>query len=108
MLKGSRNKFSILNECNNPRGHSILLEKSKKLLFICSQNKNDNLKGFRGGLDTQYGQTGTESIYTHFRQNEIMFHVSTLLPFTVGDTQQLQRKRHIGNDIVAIVFQVSL
>ena len=24
----------------------------------------------------------------------------------VQDTQQLQRKRHIGNDIVAIVFQV--
>lgn len=36
-----------------------------------------------------------------------MFHVSTMLPFTVGDTQQLQRKRHIGNDIVAIIFQVS-
>ena len=34
-----------------------------------------------------------------------MFHVSTLLPYTMGDTQQLQRKRHIGNDIVAIVFQ---
>lgn len=31
--------------------------------------------------------------------------MSTLLPFTVGDAQQLQRKRHIGNDIVAIVFQ---
>ncbi len=34
-----------------------------------------------------------------------MFHVSTLLPYTVGDPQQLQRKRHVGNDIVAIVFQ---
>lgn len=34
-----------------------------------------------------------------------MFHVSTKLPFTEGDTQQLQRKRHIGNDIVALVFQ---
>lgn len=34
-----------------------------------------------------------------------MFHVSTLLPYTEGDPQQLQRKRHIGNDIVAIVFQ---
>jgi RAP1 GTPase activating protein 1 len=34
-----------------------------------------------------------------------MFHVSTLLPYTNGDPQQLQRKRHIGNDIVAIVFQ---
>lgn len=34
-----------------------------------------------------------------------MFHVSTMLPYTFGDSQQLQRKRHIGNDIVAIVFQ---
>lgn len=61
--------------------------------------------GYRGGLDTNYGQTGTESVYTRCRQKEIMFHVSTMLPFTVGDSQQLQRKRHIGNDIVAIVFQ---
>jgi len=38
---------------------------------------------------------------------EIMFHVSTLLPYSSGDNQQVQRKRHIGNDIVAIVFQVS-
>ncbi|TMS34511.1 hypothetical protein L596_002089 [Steinernema carpocapsae] len=64
-----------------------------------------NFSGFRGGLDIQHGQTGNESVYTQFKQKEIMFHVSTLLPFTVGDTQQLQRKRHIGNDIVAIVFQ---
>ncbi|KAM7310878.1 rap1 GTPase-activating protein 1 isoform X2 [Ixodes scapularis] len=61
--------------------------------------------GFRGGLDTQHGQTGQESFYTTFKGCEIMFHVSTLLPYTEGDVQQLQRKRHIGNDIVAIVFQ---
>lgn len=63
-------------------------------------------KGYRGGLDTQHGQTGVESVYCQFRQREIMFHISTMLPYTAGDTQQLQRKRHIGNDIVAIVFQV--
>lgn len=34
-----------------------------------------------------------------------MFHVSTLLPFTANNRQQLLRKRHIGNDIVTIVFQ---
>jgi signal-induced proliferation-associated 1 like protein 1 len=34
-----------------------------------------------------------------------MFHVSTLLPFTPNNRQQLLRKRHIGNDIVTIVFQ---
>uniref|UniRef100_A0A7M4ENV2 RAP1 GTPase activating protein 2 n=1 Tax=Crocodylus porosus TaxID=8502 RepID=A0A7M4ENV2_CROPO len=64
-----------------------------------------DFKGFRGGLDVTHGQTGAESVYTVFRDREIMFHVSTKLPFTEGDTQQLQRKRHIGNDIVAIIFQ---
>uniref|UniRef100_A0A8C4YPW1 RAP1 GTPase activating protein 2 n=1 Tax=Gopherus evgoodei TaxID=1825980 RepID=A0A8C4YPW1_9SAUR len=64
-----------------------------------------DFKGFRGGLDVMHGQTGTESVYTVFRDREIMFHVSTKLPFTEGDAQQLQRKRHIGNDIVAIIFQ---
>ncbi|XP_013855582.1 rap1 GTPase-activating protein 2 [Austrofundulus limnaeus] len=34
-----------------------------------------------------------------------MFHVVTKLPYTEGDAQQLQRKRHIGNDIVALVYQ---
>lgn len=34
-----------------------------------------------------------------------MFHVSTMLPFTPNNRQQLLRKRHIGNDIVTIVFQ---
>ncbi|KAM6946763.1 rap1 GTPase-activating protein 1 isoform 1-T1 [Lycodopsis pacificus] len=64
-----------------------------------------DFRGFRGGLDVTHGQTGTESIYTSFHSKEIMFHVSTKLPYTEGDSQQLQRKRHIGNDIVAIMFQ---
>uniref|UniRef100_A0AAY4DAM6 Rap-GAP domain-containing protein n=1 Tax=Denticeps clupeoides TaxID=299321 RepID=A0AAY4DAM6_9TELE len=64
-----------------------------------------DFKGFRGGLDVTHGQTGTESVYHNFHNKEIMFHVSTKLPYTEGDSQQLQRKRHIGNDIVAIVFQ---
>ena len=34
-----------------------------------------------------------------------MFHVSTMLPYVDGDRQQLQRKRHIGNDVVSLVFQ---
>ncbi len=64
-------------------------------------------KGYRGGLDTQFGQTGEETIYENFHGHEIIFHVSTLLPYTENDSQQLQRKRHIGNDIVAIIFQES-
>lgn len=62
-------------------------------------------KGYRGGLDIQNGHTGDEAIYEVFKEREVMFHISTMLPYTEGDSQQLQRKRHIGNDIVAIVFQ---
>ncbi|KAJ9597843.1 hypothetical protein L9F63_011338, partial [Diploptera punctata] len=64
-------------------------------------------KGYRGGLDTQFGHTGDEAVYELFKDREIIFHVSTLLPYRDSDPQQLQRKRHIGNDIVAIVFQES-
>uniref|UniRef100_H2UG19 RAP1 GTPase activating protein a n=1 Tax=Takifugu rubripes TaxID=31033 RepID=H2UG19_TAKRU len=75
------------------------------LEFLGEKIELHNFKGFRGGLDVTHGQTGTESVYCNFRNKEVMFHVSTKLPYTEGDTQQLQRKRHIGNDIVAIVFQ---
>ncbi|XP_048374963.1 rap1 GTPase-activating protein 1 isoform X3 [Sphaerodactylus townsendi] len=75
------------------------------LEFLGQKVKLQDFKGFRGGLDVTHGQTGTESVYCNFRSKEIMFHVSTKLPYTEGDAQQLQRKRHIGNDIVAIVFQ---
>lgn len=34
-----------------------------------------------------------------------MFHISTMLPHSLTDTQQLEKKRHIGNDIVLILFQ---
>uniref|UniRef100_A0AAY4ET14 Rap-GAP domain-containing protein n=1 Tax=Denticeps clupeoides TaxID=299321 RepID=A0AAY4ET14_9TELE len=77
-----------------------------EFLSILGENIDlQDFKGFRGGLDVSHGQTGSQSVYTTFRQREIMFHVSTKLPFTEGDIQQLQRKRHIGNDIVAVVFQ---
>ncbi|XP_048681381.2 rap1 GTPase-activating protein 1 isoform X6 [Caretta caretta] len=75
------------------------------LNFLGQKVQLQDFKGFRGGLDVTHGQTGTESVYCTFRSKEIMFHVSTKLPYTEGDAQQLQRKRHIGNDIVAIVFQ---
>ncbi|XP_074112686.1 uncharacterized protein LOC141536218 isoform X2 [Cotesia typhae] len=62
-------------------------------------------KGYRGGLDTRHGQTGDSAVYEVFRGREVLFHVASMLPYSPGDSQQLQRKRHIGNDIVAIIFQ---
>uniref|UniRef100_A0A8U7NUF0 Signal-induced proliferation-associated 1 n=1 Tax=Corvus moneduloides TaxID=1196302 RepID=A0A8U7NUF0_CORMO len=61
--------------------------------------------GYRAQLDTRTDSTGTHSLYTTYHGYEVMFHVSTMLPFTPRNSQQLLRKRHIGNDIVTIVFQ---
>ncbi|XP_074067638.1 GTPase-activating Rap/Ran-GAP domain-like protein 3 isoform X3 [Macrotis lagotis] len=61
--------------------------------------------GYRGGLDTKNDTTGLYSVYTVYQGHEIMFHVSTMLPYSKENKQQVERKRHIGNDIVTIVFQ---
>ena len=68
-----------------------------------------NLKNyfrFSGGLNLN-GADGEYSLYTTFNNREIMFHVSTLLPTSTDpdDRQQVDKKRHLGNDIVAVIFQ---
>ncbi|XP_072545836.1 signal-induced proliferation-associated 1-like protein 1 isoform X2 [Salminus brasiliensis] len=76
--------------------------------FLQLLGEKVRLKGFtkyRAQLDTKTDSTGTHSLYTAYKDYEIMFHVSTMLPYTPNNKQQLLRKRHIGNDIVTIVFQ---
>ena len=46
---------------------------------------------YRGGLDCKNGQTGKESVYTKYKGQEIMFHVSTLLPHDPTDRQQVSK-----------------
>lgn len=61
--------------------------------------------GFRAGLDVREDSTGPYSVHTTHRDTEIMFHVSTMLPYSAQNIQQVDRKRHIGNDIITIIFQ---
>jgi hypothetical protein len=56
-------------------------------------------------LDVVNNETGEVSVFVEHDYSEIMFHVSTLLPDSKKDNQHLERKRHIGNDKVAIIFQ---
>jgi len=51
--------------------------------------------GYNAGLDTERDMTGKSSVFTSFRDYSIMFHVSTHLPYTEGDEQQLARKRFL-------------
>jgi len=70
------------------------------------------LKGwdkYRGGLDTKNDTTGTHTVYRQLlsQKIEVVYHVSTLLPFFPSDPQQLERKRHLGNDVVMLIFNES-
>ena len=83
-------------------------------------------KEYRGGLDCKHDTTGEISLYTTFHLADgcfsessthshksmvelgVMFHVAPFLPHAPPDVegnQQLQKKRHLGNDIVIIVFK---
>lgn len=77
------------------------------LNFLGERIELKGWKGYRAGLDVSDGHTGQYSYYTKWQGYEVMFHVGPLLPATQNDRQQLERKRHIGNDIVVIIFQDS-
>merc|ERR1711916_23997 len=64
----------------------------------------DGWEKYRAGLDVRSQGTGTYSLYTEWRGFNVMWHVATMLPFFPTDFQQLQRKRHLGNDICMVVF----
>ncbi|XP_045074690.1 signal-induced proliferation-associated 1-like protein 2 isoform X2 [Coregonus clupeaformis] len=94
---------STEEEMYNNESASPALEEFMELL-----GQKVRLKGFtkyRAQLDNKTDSTGTHSLYTTYKDFELMFHVSTLLPYTPNNRQQLLRKRHIGNDIVTVIFQ---
>ena len=60
---------------------------------------------FLGGLHHVSGETVISSYKSFESDLPIVFHVSTLLPYTAKEkNQQLERKAHVGNDIVVIIF----
>lgn len=61
--------------------------------FLQILGEKVRLKGFdkyKGGLDTVHDLTGHYSVYTNWRGIEIMFHVSTLLPYEKHDPQKVR------------------
>ena len=61
-------------------------------------------KGYVGGLDTTKFLTGTSAPYYSTSRLECMFHDITCMPTDYKDEQQIHKKRHVGNDVVNIVF----
>lgn len=66
------------------------------------------LKGadvYTGGLDRREDTDGEYSLYWRSSMLQIMFHVVTLMPNQTSLYPQYQnKKRHIGNDNVHIVY----
>lgn len=59
--------------------------------------------GFLGGLDPNY-TTGRTAPYFCTSSIEVIFHAVTRMPTNKQDEQQIHKKRHVGNDIVNIVW----
>jgi len=86
--------------------NNTITDKFQEFLdFLGDKVELQGFKGYNGGLDVKTNTTGTHSVYTKFLGLEMMFHVSSMLPFFPSDPQQVERKRHLGNDIVVIVFK---
>lgn len=59
--------------------------------------------GFNGKLDRNQS-TGTHAPYFADAIREILFHVTTQMPTDPQDAQQVNKKRHVGNDQVQVVY----
>jgi RAP1 GTPase activating protein 1 len=133
-MKPTRYKFGLLyiregqTEENEFYGN---LDPSTGFIDFCKRlGQLIELKGhpsYRGGLDVKGGTTGELSLYTAVKladgrfvnrggkvpadaceivDLEIMFHVAPFLPHSSAkDDQQLHKKRHLGNDIVIVIYK---
>ena len=60
-------------------------------------------RGYLGGLDTKL-TTGVTAPYFANSILEVIFHEITSMPTSQTDLQQIHKKRHVGNDIVHIIY----
>ncbi|MCJ1422856.1 Tuberous sclerosis 2-like protein [Sticta canariensis] len=67
-----------------------------------------NAKFNTQGLDREVNSDGTHTYAWRDRVTEIVFHVTTMMPTDLKhDPQCVNKKRHIGNDFVNIIFNDS-
>jgi len=59
--------------------------------------------GFMGGLDRNL-TFGKVAPYFATSSYEVVFHAPTLMPTNPADDQQIDKKKHVGNDFVHIVW----
>ncbi|KAJ3440176.1 tuberin [Anaeramoeba flamelloides] len=60
--------------------------------------------GYNGGLDVYSGVNGRTCPYYADSETEVVFHTITRMPNSETNIQQIHKKKHVGNDIVQIVW----
>jgi len=98
---GQKGENEMFSNTETSPAYEEFLEFLGERIVLCGH------QGYRGGLDVKGNTTGTHSIFTKHNGYPVMFHVSTLLPYSAKDEQQLERKRHLGNDVCTIIFKES-
>ena len=100
--KGQRSEAEILaNTQGTPLYNSFLSGLGAK---VALQGATFNTQG----LDRESNRDGTHTYAWRDRVTELVFHITTMMPTnTVGDPQCIEKKRHIGNDFVNIIYNDS-
>ncbi|RPA83878.1 hypothetical protein BJ508DRAFT_413209 [Ascobolus immersus RN42] len=78
--------------------------------FIDSLGDLITLRGNRtnvGGLDTEMDFDGSHTYFWTDKTTEILYHIPTMMPNHEHDISRTQKKRHIGNDYVNVVWNES-
>ncbi|ELP85400.1 rap GTPase-activating protein, putative [Entamoeba invadens IP1] len=104
VLYGSPGQTKEMDFFNNREGSSYFEH------FLSNLGQKVELfgyTGFAGGLDTKNRLMGEYTYVNTFSKGnvQVVYHIAPYLPFMETNDQQLDKKRHIGNDVVVLIFK---
>lgn len=99
----ANNEVSILSNEYGSKRYAQFLTGLGKLIHL---KDCDPDQIFLGGLD-QYGDDGEFTYCWHDDIMQAIFHIATLMPNRESDRGCCNKKRHIGNDFVVVVYNDS-
>ncbi|ETW09486.1 hypothetical protein, variant [Aphanomyces invadans] len=93
----------LRNDCGSPAYEQFLRELGWEVDLATH-------RGFVGGLDVNPKSlsNGPKTLYYASSTAELIFHVVTMMPTRDADPQQIDKKRHVGNDYVHVVWSDNL
>ncbi|KAF3935757.1 Tuberin [Dactylella cylindrospora] len=99
---GQTEETEILSNVMGSSDYTDFVDKLGDLIALQGSTINT------GGLDRESNMDGEFAFYWNDKITQIIFHVTTMMPTNrIHDPQCTNKKRHIGNDFVNIIFNNS-